>query len=186
MSDRPPDLTGPGHSRRFDIGDSPPQVITGPWSAWMPAVPDEQKRANPAGLSLWLLHAPGAHPHWSWHMMAVTALRDFPGVPPAKLHAVGNTHEIVVGAIDPAWDPRPWIDNLGDPSVKFGSRILRPTNMVHQLSAITDDQAIELGYLLVRAFCQGLSSPDDDFKTKNIAMITATADHLRRGMHMPS
>lgn len=184
IATRPADMTGRGYPRRFDVGVLPKPTVTGPWSAWLNVLSEADRKESPAGLCLWFLHAPGAHPLWPWHAVLVCALRDFPGLPPAKVHAPGNSHEILIGALDPEWDPLPHIDKLG--ASRWGAALLRPVNMVHQVSGLTDEQAVELAHLLTRAFCNGVSSPDDDFKMSNIAMIAATADHLRRGMHMPS
>lgn len=181
---RDPDLEGRGYQVRFDVGQLPKTEVTGPWRAWRNRFSDLTRKQWPAGRETWLLHAPGAHPLWHWHSVSAVALRDFPGVPPAKLQAVGNSHEIMIAAIDPKWDPMPHIDRLEVSD--YGRSQLQPMNLVHQVSALNDEQCDELVFLLVRGFVQGLSSPDDDFRTRNIELITATADHLRRGMHMPS
>lgn len=186
MTRRPPDLEGIGHARRlrvqgreFPVSD---EVLTGPWRAWKARQRPQDRLEWPLGLDRWFIHAPGAHPLWDWHTLSGCALRDHPGLPPAKLARPDMTHEIGIEAIDPRWevvvDP--------DDAERCGRHLLLPPNVIHQLSGLTDETATELQFLLVRAIVTGLTSPDEDFRAQNRDMLDATAAHLRQGLHLPS
>lgn len=155
--------------------------------AWKGSRPPADKLAEipdwKAGLDLWLLHCPGAHPVWGWYIISGCSLGDIPGVPPAKKHRPDSTHEVICYAMDPAWTPDDgWcVDGEG----RWAKHFLTPANLVEQTYDFTDDLANELLFLLVRAFCTGHANPDTDFRTTNTMLVRGTADHLRRGMHTP-
>lgn len=134
-----------------------------------------------AGLDLWLLHRPGAHPFWWNYVITGCSLRDIEGVPPAKKHAPDMTHEVSVWACDPEWKPDDsWCT---DTEGRWAKYILHPPNMIRQFPAFTDDLLNELLFLVARACCHGHMNPDTDFYRRNVHMLDTTADHLRRGLH---
>lgn len=57
---------------------------------------------NSADLVTWLMYAPGAHPHWDYHVLTVVHLRDQEGqtIPPHR-DSPDATHELLVLAVNP-------------------------------------------------------------------------------------
>lgn len=146
---------------------------------------DEGMRAKwPAALDLWLVHAPAAHPFWKYFIVSAVSLADAPNTPPAVVARPGATHELMVIALDPTFTPeQAWCSEGEERWSRF---MLRPLNLAAQVVDLTDEQMNELAYLFVRACCYGQASPDDDHRGHNLALLDTTADHLRRGMHVPS
>lgn len=180
---RPPDLTGKGHPHRFVIGslhdDHDPNRE--PWSAWQYNATAAARERWPAAIGMWFLHAPGAHPLWSWHVVTAVHLRDVEGQPPAHRATPASTHELMILAVDPAHgDP-----DVDDPG-QLGPHLLKPPNMAVQVEDATDEMIDEMLRLLARAFVNGISSPDDDYREDNAAMVLATLEHMRQGRHLPS
>jgi len=138
----------------------------------MALVPESERLAKPSGLDPWLLHAPSAHPAWSWYWLTGCALRDFPDMPTAVITRDGATHEMMIWAIHPDCTP--------DPDAITAQRLslLRPPNLVHQLVDITDEVAKKVMRMFVHAICDGNASPDSDFMQMNARMIDAAAAHF--------
>jgi len=159
--------------------------ITGPrGKAWQAPETDEVRRRWPAGRGAWLLHCPGAHPFWSWYVVVGCSLADVPGLPPAHKHSPDMTHEIQIHALDP--DHKPTDGWCTDGPDRWAKHRLAPPNLVEQTLGLTDEQFAELTRLLVRSFCDGLLSPDTDWRERQRNAIDVTADHLRAGRHLPS
>lgn len=187
MTMRAPDIEGIGHTRRLRIRDRErplsDEELGAPWRAWKARLRPEDAVEWPAGLDRWFIHAPGAHPLWDWHTLSGCMLRDFPGLPAAKLWRPSASHEFDICAVNPDWQVV--IDEPGKDD-RCGRFLLQPPNMTHQVCDLTDEMALELQFLLVRAIVTGLTSPDDDFKAQNADMLESTAVHLRQGLHLPS
>ena len=60
---------------------------------------------------------------------------------------------------------------------------MRPAEFTHQEQLRDNDQANEIMYLFVRAVCDGRTAADADFRSRNVAMLAATAQHFRAGKH---
>lgn len=160
---------------------SEPTITGHAGRAWQ-AQPTEITRTRwPAGLSQWLLHCPGAHPVWSWYVVNGVTLRDIPGVPAAKLHFIGATHEVSVIALVPEYQPDDTWCSVGPGG--WPAHHMTPPNLVEQFVDLTDEHAVELTLMLVRSFCDGRLSPDTDFRSMTQEALAATASHLRAGKH---
>lgn len=143
--------------------------------AWTSPDTRDVRQEWPAGIGLWLLHCPGAHPLWSWYGVSACSLADYPGMSPALKRSPDMTHELQVFALHPDWKPDDdWFQAIG-------RHWLQPINLAEQVVLPSDDHARELLTLLVRSFCDGLLSPDTDFRSHTERAIQATADHMRRG-----
>lgn len=146
----------------------------------LPAVMDATDRAAfEATLRQYIIHAPGAHPFWSWYYMAGISLRDIPGAEPAKRHFEGATHELMVMSLDPDKEaPRP--------NGKFGEHgtlaPLDPPDHVIQTMFVNDEQFGEIVDLFAKAVVNGGLSPDSDWRERWRQSMTYTVDHYR-GLH---
>lgn len=178
---REPDLRGKGFQRRFVRPDIPDAVQLGEWRAWdvMPTITPAERAEYPGALGLWTLHAPGSHIIWPWTRLTVVHLRPIPGMPDSVLHFPRASHEFGILAVDPERCPDP---NPDDRALKF----LRPSNLVHQVTGITDEMATETLRLLVRAMVDGFTSPDEDYRAPNKQLIDGTLEHMKQGRHLPS
>lgn len=160
--------------------DMPPPTLEGRAAkAWrLPLNPQTPDQA--AGLAHWLVEHPSAHPYWTrWHVSLIH-LRDIPGVPPAKKRSAEVTHEFIIYALNP--------DSYGEhpkafTEAKFSFRYLTPVDVVEQFELPADSLAIHIAELAVRAICDGLASPDQDFRRWWGQTIQATAAHYRTGKH---
>ncbi len=138
----------------------------------------------PAGLDRWLLHCPLSHPFWPWCVVSVISLRDVPGMKPAVITTPGATHEVMIFALDPDFHPDDrWCTGGAG---RWNARTLTPANLVEQLVGLTDEHANELVFLFAHSCCDGLTSPDSDYRAQNVRLLQGTADHLRQGRHIPS
>jgi hypothetical protein len=70
-----------------------------------------------------------------------------------------------------------------DPPTRVGRNILTPQEFVHQETLADNDQANEILRLFVKAVCDGHTAADSDFRSRNIRMFEATAQHFREGKH---
>ncbi len=165
----------------YDLAQLGPPAIDGQAAAaWIGAPTDEERARWPAGLDTWLVYCPSAHPLWSWYVVTSCSLRDFPGMGPAlKLRAI-NTHELIVYALDPDWQPTPeW--GSSKPG-RWHFRRLDPANLGWQAAAETsesDAQWCQLVRALVEAFCEGSVSPDTDHRRSQLALLERTLQALR-------
>ena len=55
-----------------------------------------------ATIASWFIDAPGQSSAWRNYLLSIAHLRDIPGEPPAKIRAVGATHELLLMAMDPS------------------------------------------------------------------------------------
>lgn len=125
----------------------------------------------------WILHAPTAHPFWSWYSACVIHLRGGPGLGPATKRAPEMTHELLVAALHP--DHPPVIKGF-DPTQLHP---LRPPNHVIQFTIDTDAQASQLLELAMRACVNGRISPDSDWRAAWETVVPQTARCIRDGGH---
>ncbi len=152
--------------------------------AWQAQLTEEDHKRWPASLGLWLLHCPGAHPVWNWYAVAACSLADLPGLQPAHRHDPNMTHELQIFVLNPEYQPEESWCVAGAGS--WAANRLEPANLVEQIPDLSDEAMAELVRLLVRSFCDGLLSPDTDWRSAQRQAIAATADHLRAGRHIPS
>ncbi|MDX5570923.1 hypothetical protein PYK79_57100, partial [Streptomyces sp. ID05-04B] len=110
--------------------------------------------SHPAGLDSWILTGPRWHPVWYQYNLGIVSLADTPGLPPAKLHRPGVTHELTVVALNPDHGPYD-ARRLPDGHLQF----LTPVNIVEQFTA-TDQEARELAFQCARAVVDGLLWPE--------------------------
>ncbi|AVV46442.1 hypothetical protein PYK79_56415 [Streptomyces sp. ID05-04B] len=110
--------------------------------------------SHPAGLDSWILTGPRWHPVWYQYNLGIVSLADTPGLPPAKLHRPGVTHELTLVALDPEGGPYD-ARHLPDEPLRF----LTPVNIVEQVTT-TDARARELAFLCARAVVDGRLWPE--------------------------
>lgn len=148
-------------------------------SAWRVAMPTNHERPDTtATLGMWLLTVPGAHPAWHSYALAVIHLRDIAGVRPAVKRIPDATHEVLLFALDPGVSlPDP------DDGAHFRPAFLSPANLVEQMQALTDEQAVAIVEGLARAFVDGHASPDTDFRSQTQALLRSTVEHVVLGGH---
>ena len=159
-----------------------PVIVGSAGQAW--AIPNRSPVPDHAAcLCTYLLRAPGFHPFWDRWALSCVHLRPIEGVRPAVLNLPGASHELLIVAIDPAWNP-PDEDDFG--FSRGGVPFLSPIDVAQQFRVNGDRQAQELARLCVLAICRGHMSPDQDYRAAWKDTIEATADHLRRGLHLPS
>lgn len=169
--------------RPYPSGQQPADV-SGPFaSAWrVPLQPHAY--TNPdhhATVCSWMIHAPQAHPLWTYYTLAIVHLRQLDGQSkPPTITVPGATHEFLIASLDPNV-PLPDLDALGRGEATLS--FLRPIDVIQQFTVRDDAEAHRLGDLAVRAIADGVISPDQDFRSAWRAAINDTAAHLRAGVH---
>ncbi len=150
--------------------------------AWKAPATLETRLKWPAGRDSWLLHCPSAHPFW--YAVTSCSLEDVQGLRPAVRRSPDMTRELQISALDPSFTPDDtW---CSDGPGRWPAHRLSPMNLCEQTAGLTDEAHAELMMLIVRSFCDGILSPDTDWREATRAAIAATADHLRAGRHIPS
>lgn len=132
--------------------------------AWRAQFTEEDKRAFPAALANWLVHAPHAHPFWAHYLCSVVHLRPIPDQRPVALHYPGAGFEILVFAAK----------FQGEPPAEYaewGIGALYPANLVYQFHGTSDLAAAALLEQFVIAVCNGQVSPDTDFRRLQLTML---------------
>lgn len=119
------------------------------------------KPENDAGLVVWIVEAPWAHPAWHSYAIVCVHLRPMADKRPTKIYLDGATHEIWVYALDPRGKRQALIENptFGAETCQF----LTPCNFAAQFIEPSDDAARGRVEAAVRAICDGALSPDTDF-----------------------
>ena len=142
-----------------------------------------------ANCGMWLINVPGCHPFWSWWIVSAVHLRPIEGVKPARLQRPTSTHELMILALNPeCGEPDPndyhaWVDRQ---RAEKRAHFMTPADLSHQVDAATDEMVTEVCRLLVKAFCDGGSGPDQDYRGLNAQLIDGTLAHMRDGKHIPS
>jgi len=135
--------------------------------------------AQQAALAAWLIDAPGQSPAWRHYLVSIIHLRPIAGVPPAYIGMPGATHELLLCALDPHHRP-----NVDDPE---SLAPLLPVNAECQFAVDTDEQAIRLGELVVKAIVDGVYPAEPPFPQQGRGawqqIVSETAEHLRTGGH---
>lgn len=141
---------------------------------------DQERAAFETSCGEYLIHAPQAHPFWTWYYMAGISLRDdIPGSPPASRQFEGATHELVVLSLDP--------DHAAPlPNGEFGQHgqlhPLSPPDHVVQTMHVNDEQFGEILDRFAQAVVNGVLSPDSDYRESWRQTMMNTTDHFR-GLH---
>jgi hypothetical protein len=115
-------------------------------------------------LPSWICSASYAHPAWSHYWITGLALRDHPGVTPAKINLEGATHEVMVYALSP--DHPYTVDDF--------PRFLTPANFHGQFIEPSDDAAAARVQQAVQDVIDGVLSPDTDFRRYWVQRFSAT------------
>jgi hypothetical protein len=100
-----------------------------------------------ATLGAWFLQCPGQSPAWQHYHLSVIHLRPILGVKPATINRQGATHEVMLAALDPKYNPLP--DDMGT------WHWLLPLNFVGQLELPSDENAKTVLDILARAVADG-------------------------------
>ena len=155
---------------------SPPDVQGAIARAWRVVLSPDAPPATTATLAAWVISGP-FHPAWHYWVLSVIHLRDLAGVPPAKKHYPEADYEFVIASLD----------DLGghDPHNPTLWRMLSPLDVCEQFHGMTDTQAVEMLTAFIRAICDGVASPDSDYRRFwkaqiQAAMAHATGEHTRR------
>lgn len=164
--------------------------------AWLFTVTPEERALKPHGLDAYLIHQPGVHMLWSWWFLSGCDLYESKGDPkkwgtkPAVKHGADVTHEFICFALNPETGffagtepPDGWDATTHDTPSRVGKHLMTPQEFVHQERLRDSDQANEIMRLFVKAVCDGHTAADSDFRSHNIRMLQATAEHFRAGLH---
>ncbi len=110
-----------------------------------------------AALGGWLVDAPLAHAFWRYHTATLVHLREVPGVEPPIIVLPGATHELMMWALDPAFD------HQIDPSVMHTmTHMLTPIDFAEQFTVRTDRRALDIARLAIQRCINGELLPDTD------------------------
>jgi hypothetical protein len=150
----------------------PPDLDSRAGKAWqLPAPPPEFGPDTTVGR--WLVNVPGAHPFWSWYLVACCHLRDHPGLPPAVRHYPAAAYEFQIVALDPKHPP------ATDGATMLHT--LSPPEAIVQFHGVDDAGAAEVCQLAIRAIVEGRMSPDSDYRRAWARLIPGTAECIAKG-----
>lgn len=134
-----------------------------------------------SSLADWIVNGP-YHPLWSWWYIGLVHLRDVPGAPAARKQYASAEYELMCLSLNPDGEPgRPKVPDLD--KLEAGNVIgglpgfLTPPDWVVQFHGVTDDQAHEVGELVVSAIAQGYSC-DSDARSWWMTAIPNTVKHV--------
>lgn len=130
-------------------------------------------------VTTWIVNRPGAHPFWSYWMVAVISLEPMPGVRPAHKQYPEATHEFIILSLDPK-KPLPEIDGRLEGCRAYP---LMPPDAVVQFHGLENDKVEELALLAVKAIVNGQLSPDQDYRKLWHTAVQQTVHHLKNGHH---
>lgn len=129
-----------------------PQIKGPHGQAWLRRTLNVGDPKSESGLGVWIVWAPWAHPVWHSYVLSLIHLRPIPGEADANIYREGATHELVLLALNPE-------HRAGKLSTLY------PANFAAQLIEDSDDKAQEICEHAVREICQGILSPDTDFRS---------------------
>ena len=151
-----------------------PQVFDKAGSAWRGVVTPEHRAAWPAGLDVWLVHVPKAHPFWSWYIVTGCSLRDLETVAPARKQSPEMDHEINIVALHPDFFiDEQWLS-------RWAAFALTPLNFSEQVVGLEDEEVNRLIIDFVFGFCSGVLNPDSDFRSINRNYMNGTIRTILR------
>lgn len=168
MPERAPDMEGPlAKAWRFQ-GESGKPDHRGHISQWVvTGIKHETTPDDWAG---------PFHIAWNWWMVGCVHLRPIEGVKEPHKQYPEAEYEFLILSIDPEMGEP-------DPDTPGSLHFLTPADVVKQFHGIDDVQAAEVVEAAVKAICQGMLSPDQDFRAAWGRAIDATVDHYARGIH---
>lgn len=145
-----------------------------------------------ATTATWWLLTGSWHPLWPQFVISVCRLADIPGVPAAKLHFPGATHELLVVALHPGDGPTPVVhspETLTSAGFRGVGGWLEPADVVHQFTA-TDDEMTQLAALCAEACVNGFLTPSTDdarslYREQWLTACVKTLAHMRGEEHAP-
>jgi hypothetical protein len=143
--------------------------------AWLIKLKSED-RGTLAG---WVVRGP-FHPFWQWWMVTVVHLRDIPGQSPAHKSYPEAEFEFIILSANPEHSP-PDPDNPAG-----GYKFLVPPDVVEQFHGVSDHDAKRILESSVRAICDGIMSPDSDYRSIWKETLAGTVQHFREGGHRES
>jgi hypothetical protein len=114
--------------------------------------------AEDAGIDLWMVEAPHAHPAWHTYMLLIMHLRPIEGAADPMIYLPGATHEFELWALSPDAKRQKIIDDGG----AWGKWALHPINFAAQIIA-TDEEAKTRLFASVMDIINGVISPDTDY-----------------------
>lgn len=125
-----------------------PDVLTDRTKIWT-----VDAKNHPYTVGYWLIYAPWAHPAWKYHLMSLIHLRDSETGPKAKIAVPGATHELMIFALDPKYEPDP-----------YDARLLEPVSIAQQFIAENDAAALNVLEQRIPMIAAGVLSPDSDYR----------------------
>lgn len=131
-----------------------------------------------AGIADWFLHCPGQSPAWDHYRMGIVHLRPVEGSLTPYLQFPTATHELLMGALDPRYKPRP------EKMKRW--KYLRPLNIVQQMQLPDDEAARELLKQCAQAVVDGILPAEPMFSGQQEPWRTTlikTAAHARGEEH---
>ena len=145
--------------------------------AWVITIP---KTVKPHGtVKSWLVKGEKFHMLWNHWAVSLIHLRPYEGEPqPPILNKPNMTHEVLIFALNPGEDQEN--RRVYDPdNFPVPTPYMRPIDLSEQFEAPSDEKATEVVDLMVRAICDGIMSPDQDFRSVWKEVVAATAAHIR-------
>lgn len=123
-----------------------------------------QKRVGPdASVCSWFIYAPWANPIWHSYALHLIHLRAIPRFDPPIITLSGATHQLMLYALNPDWQPT--LEEL--------PHWLLPMNFAAQFIAKDDENAAWRMRFTVDEILSGELSPDTDFTQAWIARFGA-------------
>lgn len=145
--------------------------------AWKIARKDPRPDAH-ATIAGWIVAGP-FHPMWHQWMVGCVHLRPLEGCKPARKQYEQAEYEFLIASIHPDHEADP-----DDPGA--GYALLEPIDVVEQFHGVSDRDAERICEAAVRAICDGLISPDQDYRSAWRTTLASTVQHYREGRHMES
>lgn len=150
------------------------------WAKRVPISPDNDNAIF--SIASWLIFAPSAHPMWSFHSLEAITLTDLPGRKLAHRQFPEATHEILVLALNPEFQPYTVAEIASAAEQNAGLPYLTPPDVVFQLTA-KDHEIERLCAYGARACVDGRLVPDSDYRSHWQRAFTDTLQHLQAGRH---
>lgn len=157
------------HTHMLDKVTLPPALSGAAGKAWAVDLDAAYARAGKshrrgAEVASWLVEAAWAHPIWHSYWICLVHLRPMPDWREAKFYLEGATHELWLFALDP--------EGKRQEMVETGVMLaMWPKNFAAQFIAESDAAAMQRVEQAVEAVCQGVLSPDTDFRSAWAALF---------------
>lgn len=132
-----------------------PDVIGNVARAWRVPKPPDAPKDQDATVAAWLIEGP-FHPAWQHWLMSVVHLREIPGVKPAVKRYPEAAYEFLIASLH--------ADGGHDPDQPQGWLWLQPLDVCEQFHGMGDGEAADMLRVFVGAVCDGIASPDSDYR----------------------